>query len=146
MVVLRETELPVEAMSPLVDAAGREGYSFVVRMLRDWSSGKNRFKDRGEAFFAAWEHSTVLGVCGLNIDPFLKDPQVARLRHLYVMPAHRGRGTGAELCRRAVAYAKPTFTRVRLRTPNAKPDPFYEHLGFARVFGDPKTTYEIETR
>jgi GNAT superfamily N-acetyltransferase len=142
VVVLRETELPVEAMVGIVDAAGREGHAFVVRLLRDWSSGANRFKGRGEALFVAWEHNTVFGVVGLNVDPFAGDPRVGRLRHLYVMPSYRRRGIGSELCRRALAYAKPSFATVRLRTPNGRSAPLYERLGFERVLGNPKVTYE----
>jgi GNAT superfamily N-acetyltransferase len=142
-VVLRETELPVESMSALVDAAGKEGHSFVMRLLRDWQTGDNRFRQRGELFLVAWDKSEIVGVLGLNQDPFAKDASIGRLRHLYVRPSHRGQGVGSELCRRALALAPKTFNVVRLRTPDNRPRAFYERLGFIKVFGDPKATYAL---
>jgi len=147
IVILKESALPVEAMVALVDSASREGHSFIVRLLSDWSSGENRFTDRGEALFIAWDRSTAVGVLGLNIDPFQTGPrtdaEVARFRHLYVAPHYRGQGIGAELCTRALLYARPTFRHVRLRTPDGRSHPFYEQFGFGRVIGDPKVTYAL---
>ena len=31
----------------------------------------------------------LVGVCGLNVDPYLDDPSVGRVRHLYVLVAAR---------------------------------------------------------
>ena len=143
VVILTESTLPVEAMVGLVDSASREGHSFVVRLLRDWSSGDNRFSDRGEALFIAWDHSTAVGLLGLSIDPIQRDGSVGRFRHLYVAPEFRGRGVGSELCMRALLYARPTFRHIRMRTPGGRSHVFYERLGFGRVFGDPKVSYAL---
>jgi len=139
--VLRTSEL-----AALREAARREGFGMLERLVLDWESGANRFAAPGEALFLAQRFGHSAGVCGLNRDPFAGDASVARLRRLYVDPAERGRGLGRLLTRVALAQARPHFARVRLRTPN---DParglqaarFYEALGF-RPTSEADATHE----
>src|SRR5690242_19774230 len=67
----------------LAQKASLEGFEFVQRTIQDWESGKNRFNKSGEIFYIALIDQNLIGCCGLNIDPYLADPSVARLRHLY---------------------------------------------------------------
>jgi GNAT superfamily N-acetyltransferase len=60
-------------------------------------SGTNRFNKRGEAIFAASAAGALIGVCGLNVDPYASDPRVGRVRHLYVLSGFRQLGVGRQL-------------------------------------------------
>lgn len=134
--IVRCRELPAGFEEMLAEATA-EGFSFVGRLHREWESGVNRFGAAGEAFFAACEASALAGVCGLSVDPYAGDPRVGRVRHLYVLPCHRGRGAGAALVRAVVAEATAHFSLLRLRTRQAAP--FYEQLGFSRADGGEAT-------
>lgn len=128
--VLRTSALPAE-IDRLVDLSLGEGLRFLQRLRDDWRAGRNRFTGTGEAFFVARDQGDLIGVCGLNRDPYCEDPTVGRLRHLYVAPSHRRRGVGRRLVRRALAGARGRFRLVRLRTDRREAARFYEALGFA---------------
>jgi len=54
------------------------------RLKTEWEEAKNRFDDAGEFLLSASFEDLPIGLCGVNIDPYLSDQSVARLRHLYV--------------------------------------------------------------
>jgi ribosomal protein S18 acetylase RimI-like enzyme len=72
----------------------------------------------------------LLGVCGLNVDPYAGDERVGRVRHLYVLSTCRGRGVGRQLVRRVIVAAQGRFDELRLRTNNPAAARLYEALGF----------------
>jgi len=111
----------------------RDGMRFVRRLADEWVSGANRFHRPGETLFAAHASGAVVGVCGLNVDPYARDPRTGRVRHLYVATAHRGRGLGERLVREVLAAARGRFDVLRLRTTNPAAARLYERLGFRRT-------------
>ena len=58
-----------------------EGFSFVDRLLTEWSSGKNQFSKPGEKLFGVYRETELVAVGGLNQDAYLADEKVGRLRH-----------------------------------------------------------------
>ena len=110
--------------------------------MTEWAEGDNRFDRPGEAFLLAREDSIVVGMCGLNVDPFLTDPEVGRLRHLYVLGEHRRRGIGSQLVDGCLTIAQASFRRVRLRTMDPGASAFYESLGFDRT-DEPDATHAL---
>ena len=134
------TELPCD-IEDLVDKSREEGFRFLERLLQEWRDRVNRFSAPGEALFVARSpEGQLCGVCGLNRDPFLLEPSVGRLRHLYVTPAHRRKGVGAALTSHAIALAARSFRRVRLRTDTEAASRFYRSLGFKDV-SEPHATH-----
>jgi ribosomal protein S18 acetylase RimI-like enzyme len=140
----RLRELPAEQMSALVAESERAGLGFVRRLAEDWARGLNRFDRAGETLFGAWLASRLVGVCGLNIDPYTQQPGVGRVRHLYVLEAHRGQGIGGQLVRAVVEAARGPFDALRLRTDNAAAARLYESLGFRRQAGDGHCSHRME--
>jgi len=130
-----------EGLDGLVDASLAEGHALVRRLRDDWRTGTNRFDRPGEALFEVREGGRLLGVCGLNRDPYTTDPVIGRLRHLYVAPAARRRGTGRALVEAALDHAASHFRVVRLRTRSPEADLFYRALGFASETMDPHATH-----
>lgn len=130
-------------MDDLISVAESEGFSFVARTVAEWRDGVNRFDRHGESFWVAREHDTIIGVCGLNIDPYAGDPRIGRLRHLYVHPARRRESIATRLANRSIDAAA-AFDRVRLRTTNPEASEFYIELGFT-VVDEPHATHAIET-
>src|SRR5262249_24547026 len=125
--------------------------------------GRNRFDRPGEACFVARamrrvaraERQTpprakiddagqVIGVCGLNTDPYSAVPRVGRVRHLYVLVAYRNAGVGQRLGGAVIAAARGPFDTLRLRTSNPAAARLYERVGFRPCADVPDCTHVME--
>ncbi len=125
--------LPHPGLPALLADSLADTQSMVRRLWKEWKNGGNRFALPGEALFGAFAGDTLVGVCGLNRDPYAGRPDVGRLRHLYVHREHRRAGAGRALVRRVFQAAQPHFALLELRTITPEADAFYRHLGFAPV-------------
>src|SRR5436309_11313799 len=119
-----------DRLAELVAESEEAGFRLVSRLVEDWESGRNRFDGPGEAFFAAVCGARVVGVCGLNADPYTAAPGVGRVRRLYVLAGFRRSGVGRQLVRAVVEAADGHFQQLRLRTEGRAAARFYEVLGF----------------
>jgi GNAT superfamily N-acetyltransferase len=106
---------------------------FVDRLDAEWRDGSNRFTQAGEVLFGAFDGDRLVGVGGLNRDPYVAAPHVGRLRHLYVLSAWRRRGVGAALIGAVIDAARGRFACVRLRTVAPAAARLYERMGFVAV-------------
>ncbi|MGI9408208.1 MAG: GNAT family N-acetyltransferase [Hyphomicrobiaceae bacterium] len=121
---------PAAETADLVSDARAAGFRFVDRLTREWETGENRFDRQGEKFLGVSLHRTLVGMGGLNIDPYAKDPGIGRIRHLYVLSTRRRSGIGSLLLTRLLDGAEQHFKRIRLRTAETTPDAFYTAHGF----------------
>ena len=128
--VTRIRHLPV-GFDALVEEARASGFDALPRMRLAWQDRSNRFDREGEGLWAATQDGGLVGICGLNVDPYLEDDRIGRLRHLYVAHAARRRGVGRALVAEALAQAPDRFAWVRLRTHDVGAARFYDCLGFA---------------
>jgi GNAT superfamily N-acetyltransferase len=128
--IARVTDLARDRLAVLLAESEASGYRFVRRLVDEWERGVNRFTRPGEGLFVAESGGQVVGVCGLNVDPYLDDPRVGRVRNVYVLAACRGRGIGRQLIERSIAAGRGHFDRLRLRGEEAGPARLYESLGF----------------
>jgi GNAT superfamily N-acetyltransferase len=113
-------------------------------LLDDWQSGRNRFAQPGEGLFVAQSGERIIGVCGLNVDPYANDPAVGRVRHLYVLSAFRRQGVGRRLVHEVIAAARGHFRSLRLRTDSPDAARFYSALGFRECPSDPDCTHVLD--
>lgn len=117
----------------LVDAAHEEGHNLVARLVDEWRDGSNRFDRPGEVLAEARCRGVLCGIGGLNVDPYLEDPSVGRIRHVYVEPQRRREGVGRVLIDFLVDRAMDHFDRVRLRSVQWPGPDFYGSLGFTET-------------
>jgi GNAT superfamily N-acetyltransferase len=108
------------------------------RLEENWQRGENRFNAPGEKLLGAFLNGKLVGVCGLNRDPFSQQPRAGRIRHLYVSEKCRGLGIGKQLLTVVMADASIWFDfsipmRRTLRMV-LSPGGFYAGLG--RTAGD----------
>jgi GNAT superfamily N-acetyltransferase len=136
-------ELP-EDFARLVELSLREDFLALQRMRENWNAGLNRFNAPGEVLFGARVGSRLIGICGLNRDPYAKSSGIGRVRHLYVDPEYRRHGVGRALVAQVIECAKCSFSHLRLRTLRADADMFYVALGFLRMPGAKDVTHELE--
>lgn len=134
-------ELPPD-IGRLLDAARDEGHNLVSRLIDDWRDGSNRFDQPGEVLAEVRRDGILCAVGGLNIDPYIDDPTVGRIRHVFVHPDRRRRGVGRILIEFLVDRARGHFARVRLRSLYEPGPPFYAALGFAPS-EEPDATHEV---
>ena len=140
MIEIRPITLPVPGIEEMRQEARDEGYDFLDRLVEDWLSGENRFDGPGETFSGCFEEGMLVGVGGLNRDPFLADPRVGRIRRVYVRRAWRNRGAGEVLVKSLLGTARKSFRSVRLRAENTGAARLYERIGFAPI-DDPSATH-----
>ena len=126
----RVNELAPGCLAALLAESGQAGSLIVRRLVDEWASGANRFDRSGEALFTARIEGRLVGVCGLNVDPYSAEPRLGRVRHLYVLSAYRRRGIGRQLVAEVIAAARGRFDHLRLSTGNPAAARFYERLGF----------------
>jgi GNAT superfamily N-acetyltransferase len=142
--VNRLHDLPPDRLADLVAESEKAGFRFLRRLVEDWESGANRYAQPGEALFAAVLGDRIVGVCGLNCDPYRCDGRTGRVRHLYVAVAFRRRGIGRSLVAIVVRTARDAFEQLRLRTDSEPAARFYEVLGFRRCDGEADCTHTLD--
>jgi GNAT superfamily N-acetyltransferase len=131
-VTIRPVAWSTDLFAPMLDEALTGDGAFLQRLRDEWESGALRFDREGEVLLGAFSGETLTGVGGLSHDPFEPAPGLVRLRHLYVLRAHRRAGIGRALVARLLELARPRFATVRLRTRNSGAALLYESFGFVR--------------
>ena len=144
MAIERLTHLTPELLAAPIAESEAHGLHFVRRLTDEWLNGVNRFDQPGEALFAVRDGADVVAVGGLNIDPYTTEPATGRVRHLYVLAAHRRRGLGERLVTEIIAAARGHFHTLRLSTSNPDAARLYERLGFCPRAGVAKCTHVME--
>ncbi len=130
LAIERLSELTPGDVAALLGDSERLGSRIVRRLVDEWGNGANRFDRPGEALFGARRAGRLLGVCGLNVDPYASDDRVGRVRHLYVLSETRRQGVGQRLVLRVIQAARGRFEDLRLHTSNPGAARLYEALGF----------------
>ena len=120
-------------LSELITESISEGFKLVEKLISDYESGANRFDREGESLFGAFFGDTLVGIGGLNIDPYSGDAARGRVRHLYVLKEFRRKGVGRLLLASVIGEATKHFTILALRTHNPEADQFYRRIGFEKV-------------
>ncbi|RAP75264.1 GNAT family N-acetyltransferase [Paenibacillus montanisoli] len=131
-------------IADLVIESESEGYRHIRRLLDDYANGRNRFAEAGEALYAAVLHNRIIGVCGLNRDPYRPGVRSGRVRRLYVRQAYRRFGAGRKLMDAVIEEAKKHYTSLLLRTTNPEADCFYRSLGFTVLRDNEHATHMLE--
>lgn len=131
-VIIQKHQQPdSRSLHTLVEESAAEGFRHLKRLVHDFETGANRFDQRGEALFIAYLSSDIVGVCGLNRDPYVNSDEVGRVRRLYVSPRARRLGVGRQLMDSVIAEARKTYKMLVLRTDNPAADTFYRSIGFS---------------
>jgi ribosomal protein S18 acetylase RimI-like enzyme len=141
--IARLYDLPTDLVD-LVAESEAEGFQFLGRLANDWHNGVNCFSRPGEAFFAAVAEGRTVGICGLNIDPYIGNNRIGRVRHLYVAVEFRRRSIGTNLVSTVIEASQGTFNRLRLRTETESAAKFYEALGFRCVSAEVGCTHVLD--
>jgi len=119
-----------------------EGFNMLRRLEENWLSGQNRFDRPGEKLIGASVDGLIVGVCGLNIDPFTLKTGIGRLRHLYVDSGWRKRQIGSALLNEIIKDSGRWFDFINTNAPPSA-FTFYERAGFVALTGIEKVTHRL---
>jgi tRNA-Thr(GGU) m(6)t(6)A37 methyltransferase TsaA len=128
--LIKVTNLVEWNLDILLRESEKEGYRFVRKLLNQYETGENCFEKTGEVLYVAVIHNEVVGVCGLNQDPYCGKGHVGRVRHLFVRSTFRNQGIAGRLLDKIKEEANEHFTVLTLRTSNPIADKFYRSIGF----------------
>jgi GNAT superfamily N-acetyltransferase len=131
-----DENLPL-GFASLEKAAQTEGYLFLARLQGEWAGGA-RFVGPGECLFIAEIGDSLIGISGICRDPYQLDPNVGRLRHVYVDRPFRSQGIGRALINACLVCSGSKFRVIRLSTSALNPTAArcYEQLGFQPIAAD----------
>ena len=128
----------------LAEAKAGDG-RFLERLRQEWIEGRVRYDGPGECLLGALFENQLIAVGGVCADPYEPVAGLGRIRHVYVLRAHRGRGLGRKIVERLLRAATAQFDVLRLKTENPRAAALYESLGFERSeFGH--ETHRLELR
>ncbi|MEN4526725.1 GNAT family N-acetyltransferase [Pantoea agglomerans] len=119
-----------------------EGFNMLRRLEDNWLSGQNRFDRPGEKLIGASVDGVIVGVGGLNIDPFTLKNGIGRLRHLYVDSGWRKRQVGSALLSEILKDSGHWFDFINTNAPQSA-FTFYERAGFVALTGIEKVTHHL---
>jgi GNAT superfamily N-acetyltransferase len=145
MISICAVTLPLPGFEALTAEAAAEGFEFLNRLEAEWESGANRFDAPGETLLGVFAGGELVGIGGLNIDPFVGDPAIGRIRRIYVRTAWRSAGLGTQLVNSLLARAQDHFSQVRLRAVSPDAGRLYERLGFQPI-DDPHASHVLVLR
>jgi len=137
---IRPITLPIYGLDLLRQESSDEGYKFIERLVGEWNQRTNRFDQPGEVLLGLFQMTRLVGLGGLNRDPYTTDRGVGRIRHVYVTVSSRRQGLGETLVRSLLDRSQTSFAAVRLRTDNPAATRLYENLGFIRI-DDPTASH-----
>ena len=136
-------DVPADRFRDLLADSEAAGSRIVRRLVDEWADRTNRFDRPGEGLFAASVSGNLVGVCGLNVDPYAGNARIGRVRHLYVLTPFRRRGVGRQLVAHVIERARDRFDALRLRTNNEAAARLYVAVGF-RAAGEGAFTHILE--
>lgn len=136
-------ELNQNQIAHLIEASLAEGFIFLVRLIEEWESGMNQFDKPNERLYQIELEGEIVGIGGINNDPYSDDNKYGRIRHLYIHPEHRGKGFGKKIVLTIIAEFRHSYEKFTLRTKREEAAKFYEAIGFTRVHDSKTNTHEM---
>lgn len=126
----------------LMDESIHLRFNMLRRLDENWRSGDNRFDAPGEKLLGVLCEGSLVGVCGLNRDPYVPQARTGRLRHLYVGAKWRRMHIGTRLLHAVMNDAGQHFDSLNIHAPDSA-FAFYEQAGFVRLNGVNKVTHRL---
>ena len=118
------------------------GFNMLRRLEENWLSGQNRFDKPGEKLSGFYADGLLIGVCGLNQDPYMPSAGAGRLRHLYVGIEWRRMRAGITLLKTILEGSERWFDFINTNAPQSAFS-FYEGAGFIPLADAGNVTHRL---
>ncbi|WP_242239755.1 GNAT family N-acetyltransferase [Bacillus cereus group sp. BfR-BA-01309] len=116
----------------LVQESEEEGFNFLKKLISDYENKINTFNKIGECLYGIFQGEKLIGIGGLNEDPYTENNKVGRLRRFYISKDYRRIGLGNLLLNRLLFHAEKYFKVVVLHTDTKQGNAFYTANGFVK--------------
>ncbi|MGU3371455.1 GNAT family N-acetyltransferase [Bacillus mycoides] len=116
----------------LIQESTKEGFNFLIKLINEYESKRNTFSKTGECLYGIFRGDTLIGIGGLNQDPYTKDNKIGRLRRFYISKDYRRIGLGKLLLKKLLSRAEKYFHVVVLHSDTKQGDEFYSANGFVK--------------
>ena len=117
----------------LVEESKEEGFNFLIKLINEYESKRNTFSKTGECLYGIFREDTLIGIGGLNQDPYTKDNKIGRLRRFYIAKDYRRKGLGRLLLGRIYKLCEKTIllllSYIQIQNKVIK---FYTSSGFVK--------------
>ena len=144
--IQKVTSLTLESLQSILDSSLSEGYTFIQKLWDEYDSGKVTFTEHGDILLGCYDDGRLVAIGGIHADPYLNNPTIGRIRHVYVLPEYRRSGIGRELVLTLIEAASDRFTMVTLRTLTDHGRAFYNAIGFSDAPKYENATHWLEVR
>lgn len=128
--IVRLAESLPDDFEALRHEASAESYRFVEGLREAWLAGHYAGGDDRFVTFAAFQEGELSGIGALTPDPYDPEPDLLRVRHVYVRPLHRGTGIGRVLAAALIQQGLALAPRLSLRAADPRAAAFWEASGF----------------
>ncbi len=118
------------------------GFNMLRRLEENWLNGQNRFDKAGEKLLGFYADGLLIGVCGLNQDPYMPSVRGGRLRHFYVGIEWRRKRVGITLLRAILEGSGRWFDFINTNALQSA-FTFYECAGFIPLADVDKVTHRL---
>lgn len=116
----------------LVQESKEEGFKFLKKLINEYENELNTFNKSGECLYGIFQGEKLIGIGGLNADPYTENNKIGRLRRFYIAKDYRRIGLGKLLLNKLLSHAKKYFKVVVLHTDTKQGDVFYTANGFVK--------------
>ncbi|KOP67466.1 GCN5 family acetyltransferase [Bacillus sp. FJAT-18019] len=144
IIIHEVTHLVTADLTEILNESTEKGFRNIHRLIHDYNEGINRFQLYNEALFDCRIDHRVIGVCGLNQDPYSNKKGIGRIRRLYVLEEYRGQGVGRKLVEAVIHKARGHYSKLVLKTDNPWAGEFYKKLGFRELQNDERITHVLD--
>ena len=116
----------------LVQESKEEGFNFLKKLINEYENELNTFNKSGECLYGIFQGEKLIGIGGLNADPYTENNKIGRLRRFYIAKDYRRIGLGKLLLNKLLSHAEKYFKVVVLHTDTKQGDVFYTANGFVK--------------
>ena len=139
--IVRLTDGLPDDFEALRHEASAESYRFVEGLREEWLAGRYTEGDERFAVFAAFQEGELAGIGAVTPDPYDPEPDLLRVRHVYVRPLHRGAGVGRVLATALIQQGLALAPRLSLRASDPRAAAFWEANGFKADTGGTRRSH-----
>ncbi|NKW84378.1 GNAT family N-acetyltransferase [Bacillus cereus] len=116
----------------LVQESKEEGFKFLKKLINEYENELNTFNKSGECLYGIFQGEKLIGIAGLNADPYTENNKIGRLRRFYIAKDYRRIGLGKLLLNKLLSHTEKYFKVVVLHTDTKQGDVFYTANGFVK--------------
>ncbi len=116
----------------LVQESKDEGFNFLIKLISDYENKINIFNKTGECLYGIFQGERLIGIGGVNKDPYTENDKIGRVRRFYISKDYRRIGLGNLLLNRLLCHAEKYFKVVVLHTDTKQGDAFYTANEFVK--------------